>query len=120
MCMVGKYFNRSEFACKCGCGFSDVDINLIGILNQMREEINQLIIINSGCRCEEHNKKVGGSKNSSHVKGLALDIKVLNSRYRYLIIVAAINAGINRIGIHSNFIHIDIDKDKPEEVIFLY
>lgn len=30
--------------------------------------------ISSGYRCEYHNKEIGGSKNSQHVKGNAVDI----------------------------------------------
>ena len=33
------------------------------------------IYINSGYRCKELNKEVGGSENSYHMKGLAADFK---------------------------------------------
>lgn len=51
---------------------------LIPRLNQIREEWGHPIYVNSGYRCEKLNKKVGGSKKSSHMKGLAADITTGN------------------------------------------
>ena len=69
-----KNFSRSEFACKCGCGFDDIDLELVGILQSVRLFLGVPLHVNSGCRCEEHNKKVGGVANSWHTKGKAADI----------------------------------------------
>lgn len=77
-------------------------------------------IIISGFRTIEHNKKVKGVQNSSHLKGLACDIKYKNSRECYVIIKALIDAGFTRIGIGKSFIHVDDDKSKPQKVIFNY
>lgn len=44
------------------------------ILDPLREEYGNPIIVNSGYRCPELNKAVGGAKTSQHVKGLAADI----------------------------------------------
>lgn len=74
--ILGSYFHRKEFACKCGCGFDTIDWELIDLLHQARVYFNSPIIINSGCRCEAYNKKIGGEKNSWHVKGRAADIVV--------------------------------------------
>ena len=35
--------------------------------------------INSGCRCPEYNTKIGGVKDSAHIKGKAADILALNA-----------------------------------------
>ena len=44
------------------------------------------IIITSGFRCEEVNRKVGGVRNSQHLVGLAADIHLANpSRFRRLV-----------------------------------
>ena len=75
-----KNLSRHEFACKCGCGFDTVDIDLARILQEtvdaffnasMVDRVS--ITINSGCRCPAHNKAVGGSKNSRHMDGNAAD-----------------------------------------------
>jgi zinc D-Ala-D-Ala carboxypeptidase len=76
--------------------------------------------INSGYRTAAHNTKVGGRVGSSHKKGLAVDIGYYGSRERYLILNALMQVGINRIGIAKTFIHCDVDKNKDEDVIWLY
>ena len=76
--------------------------------------------INSGYRTAAHNEKVGGRVGSSHKKGLAADIGYYGSRERYLILSALMQVGINRIGIAKGFIHCDVDKNKDEDVIWLY
>jgi len=74
--MISKYFSREEFACECGCGFAAVDKELLDLLNLVRERFGRPITINSGCRCEKHNKKVGGKPESYHLKGMAADIVI--------------------------------------------
>lgn len=44
------------------------------VLDKARIGIGAPIIVNSGYRCEELNKAVGGEKNSQHKKGEAADI----------------------------------------------
>ena len=34
---VSKNFSRSEFACKCGCGFDAVDVDLLAGLQALRD-----------------------------------------------------------------------------------
>lgn len=46
------------------------------ILDPLRERYGKPITVNSGYRCSELNKAVGGSKTSQHMKGLAADITV--------------------------------------------
>jgi uncharacterized protein YcbK (DUF882 family) len=68
--------------------------------------------INSGWRCQHHNIDIGGVPNSSHVKGLAVDIQVNNNVERILILEGLIKAGFKRIGISKEFIHVDLDDEK--------
>lgn len=77
--------------------------------------------INSGYRTAHHNDTVLGARvGSSHKKGLAVDIAYKGSRERYLIINALMIVGVNRFGIGKTFIHADVDKNKDEDVIWLY
>ena len=69
-----KNFKLSEFTCKCGCGFNNVDQRLISMCQEIRDFLNIPVRINSACRCEKHNAKVGGVKGSYHTKGLAADL----------------------------------------------
>jgi len=71
-----KYFKRLEFACKCNCGFDTVDYELAEVLDDVREHFGKPVTITSGCRCDAHNAKVGGAKNSVHKTGQAADFRV--------------------------------------------
>lgn len=74
--MISQHFSREEFSCRCGCGFNTVDCELLVILEEVRNHFNKPITINSGCRCESHNKSIGGSDKSQHKLGRASDIVV--------------------------------------------
>jgi uncharacterized protein YcbK (DUF882 family) len=80
-----RYFTRSEFGCKCGCGFAAVDIQLALTLTKLRKHYGKPIIITSGCRCPARNKQAGGTENSFHLKGMAVDFFVqgIDSREVY-------------------------------------
>jgi len=102
-----KYFIiPSEFACKCGCGFNEMKPDFLAKLISAREISDVSYIINSGCRCETHNKAVGSSS-KNHVEGRAVDIKAVDSQTRFKILKGLISAGFTRIGIHERFIHVD-------------
>ena len=45
-------------------------------LEKLRDYVSRPIIVTSGYRCPELNKKIGGSKTSAHMEGLAADIVV--------------------------------------------
>jgi len=114
-----KYFEESEFACPC-CGENEIVIELVTKLDDAREYAGIPFHINSGYRCRKHNKKVGGSRLSSHKKGLAADIRAKSSSDRFHIVRGLIKAGFTRIGIGKTYIHADIDEHKPQGIIYLY
>jgi uncharacterized protein YcbK (DUF882 family) len=74
--MISEHFSRSEFACKCGCGYDTVDVTLLEALEGLRTYFSSPVTITSGCRCKAHNEDVGGSPKSQHLYGRAADIKV--------------------------------------------
>ena len=81
--------------------------------------------INSGYRTKAYNKSlirrgIKASPNSSHLKGLACDISCVNSSERYAILHALVSVGFTRIGVANTFIHVDLDLDKPQRVIWTY
>lgn len=71
---LSPHFSRSEFACKCGCGFDTVDAELLVMCETIRQHYDAAVIITSGCRCEAHNVAVGGAVDSTHLVGRAADI----------------------------------------------
>ena len=114
-----KYFKKSEFTCKCGCGETVISDDLLYSLDEAREFAKVPFVISSGYRCENHpeSKK---NPTSSHIKGLAVDIKCTDSKTRAIIMDALGYVGFRRFGIAKSFIHVDIDNEKPNPVIWLY
>ena len=98
----------------------NMSVHFLDKLDDAREYANIPFHINSAYRTKEHNAKIGGKPNSSHLKGLAVDIKATDSRTRFLVLQALISVGFNRIGIAKTFIHVDDDESKSKEVAWLY
>lgn len=67
-------FKVTEFSCHCGCGYNLIDQRVIDMAQTIREALGAPVHVNSGCRCEKHNAKVGGVKGSFHTKGKAADL----------------------------------------------
>ncbi|MCQ4370005.1 D-Ala-D-Ala carboxypeptidase family metallohydrolase [Enterobacter asburiae] len=110
---LSKHFSRSEFACRCGCGFDRISPELITVLEDVRTHFGAPVKINSGCRCEKHNAKVGGVPNSQHVQGIAADI-VVSGRTPALVAEYLERKYPDRYGVgrYSNFTHIDVRQVK--------
>ena len=70
--MDTQHFKVSEFSCK--CGMNNIDQRVINMAETIRQALGVPVRVNSGCRCEIHNKAVGGVKSSKHLKGLAADL----------------------------------------------
>ena len=121
---LSPHFDSSEFACKCGCGYglgeNDVSEDLIRILENMRDMIGGPIVINSGCRCVEHNNEVGGVPNSAHTRGLAADISVSSGWQRYQVVDAAFACGAMGVGVDKTFVHVDVDTVLPRPSAWSY
>ncbi len=106
---LNKYFTRDEFACNCGCGFATVDAELLQLVTVVREHFNAPVTINSGCRCEEYNAKIGGANNSKHKQGIAADIVVkgVSAADVYEFITHYVGEYWAGIGEYESFVHID-------------
>ena len=106
-----KNFKKSELVCPCGCNEFMLDIHILNKLQQLRDKIKIPIIISSGYRCQRRNEKVGGSVNSGHLVGKAIDF------YSPNISTTILWEHLERIGINGmghykesngfRFIHID-------------
>ena len=113
-----EHFDSKEFACQCGCGSGNIMQNLVLKLEEVRVAIDRPMKINSGIRCLRHNKSIGSSDTSSHIKGIAADIGCTQMSDR-LQLMSEFVKHFQRIGIHKEFIHVDIDTDKRNG-IFVY
>ena len=117
-----KYFKPEEFDSpdRSGSGIMMSHL-LIKLLEELRVKLNEPIKINSGYRTKEHNEKLKGAvENSAHTRGLAVDITCPDSSYRYVLVKAAIEIGFLRIGVGRDFLHLDMDEEKPQAVVWLY
>lgn len=114
---ISKDFDRSEFACKCSCGFDTVDVELIAVLQDLRDVFGA-IIVNSGCRCPTHNINVGGSQFSQHLYGKAADIRTVYHGLNQDKVADYLEAKYpNKYGIgrYIGRTHIDVRPDKYRE-----
>ena len=117
------HFQSDEFWCSCGCGKegpneNKVSQSLVLKLEIVRTAINKPMKINSGIRCLKHNRSIGSSDTSSHIKCVAADISCTQMSDRHLL-MSHLPKLFDRIGIHKDFIHVDIDTDKRRG-IFVY
>jgi len=112
-----KNFSKSEFECKCGCEMPEHILDnvkeLAFSLQRLRDKFNKPIKINSGYRCESHNKIIGGTKNSQHKKGLAADIVVKDKTPKEVYDFINKLSNLNMIkqgglGKYNTFTHFDI------------
>jgi len=120
-----KYFTFKEFDSpdEPGSG-KNMRREFLELIDFAREEAGVPFKISSGFRTEAYNKDLlkrgyKASKNSSHLKGCAVDIVCTDSATRSIIVRALINVGFTRLGIAKSFIHVDNDPDKPD-AIWLY
>jgi len=125
---LSKNFSKLEVMCPCSCGADKISPVLIKKLQKVRDIIGRPIIITSGVRCEFYNASIKASMNSSYIPddygiGNAVDIACLNSKDRYELVEVA-QKFFKRIGIsggsYGGFIHLDVDRSKIQEVMWLY
>lgn len=120
--MEWKYFKIEEFDDPNveGSALENMDFDFITILNKVRHESGVPMRITSGFRTQETNDALEHSvPNSSHLKGIAVDVACDNGIDRQKIVSAAIKNKIRRIGIGKTFLHLDSDGDKNPS-IWLY
>lgn len=115
--VLTKNFNSSEFDCKDG---TTVPYALLGNLQELaknlqvlRDNLGASIIIRSGFRSISHNKKIGGAKNSYHLRAMAADIVCpdYSTSQVFTKILVLIKSGKMKAGglhCYSTWVHYDI------------
>lgn len=110
-----KYFDRSEFACKCGgkyCNGYPVEPQklLVETADKVREHFGVPVRLSSGVRCSKHNANVGGVSNSRHKTGKAMDFSVTGrSAATVLNYVRKLPEIRYAYAIDGSYVHMDID-----------
>lgn len=98
----------------------DIDPSLVLSLSRLEREVKTPLEFSSGYRCRECNTRIGGVKNSAHLRGKAVDILIDNSAERFLIVRSALGMNFQRIGVGRGIVHVDVDTSLPQRVLWLY
>lgn len=104
---ISANFKVREFKCKDGSDTIVCDDTFVALkLQAIRNHFGQPITVNSAYRTPSYNAKVGGAKNSYHMKGQAFDIVVkgvsLDEVCKY-----AETIGVLGIIRYNSFVHLD-------------
>ena len=130
--MTLKYFSRSEFDSPDLKGSGDNMSNeFLEMLDEARGLATEVsgkdfpFLINSGFRTEAYHDSLTKrgyktDKNSPHKKGLAADISVTDSRSRYIVLNSLLLVGFTRFGISDTYIHVDLDTERKQNIIWTY
>lgn len=122
-----KYFKASEFlysktAVKHNINNIPTDETIIDNINYTLQRLNEIregyglpIYINSGYRCDELNKLVGGVKDSKHRLGLAVDLRWDDNLVEYIINNCSFDKLIKEKAGKSKWVHIQFRKDISTE-----
>ena len=121
-----RYFKLEEFESPdepgTGCMMCP---DFLELLDEARDYAGIPFVITSGFRSVDYNRELieqgfSASRNSTHLIGLAADIRVRNSSERWIILDALLEVGITRIGIGNGFIHCDAAPLKENHIIWTY
>jgi zinc D-Ala-D-Ala carboxypeptidase len=102
-----KSFSPQEIACK-GTGSIAINEAAIDKLQALRDKLGRPLLLTSAYRSPEHNKRVGGAKNSQHMLGIAFDVRMENQDPQKFE-AAARAVGFTGFGYYpkQGFMHID-------------
>lgn len=86
-------------------------------LNEIREGYGLPVYINSGYRCDELNKLVGGVKDSKHRLGLAVDLRWDNNLVEHIINNCSFDKLIKEKAGKSKWIHLQFNRTNERNII---
>lgn len=110
-----RYFDRSEFRCKCGGKYCDgypaePNEKLIRVADRVRGNLGGAAIVSSGVRCKTHNANVGGVANSRHLNGKAMDFCVRGKTATQVLVEISDYPEIRyAYAIDSSYVHMDVN-----------
>ena len=105
---ISENFNSTEFDCHGNgcCRETVIDLEMVDILQEIRNHFGKAVTVNSGYRCKTHNTAVGGARKSKHLSGMAADI-VVSGIAPTEVAKYAESIGVKGIGLYSWGCHID-------------
>ena len=106
---LSKNFKVREFACRDGSDVVFVSMDLVEVLQKIRDHFGRPVTINSGYRTVTYNKKVDGADFSQHMYGMAADISVSGVKPKDVAAFAeTLLPKTGGIGIYDTFTHVDV------------
>lgn len=111
------------FRCSCNrpaCDAPPPSELLLSTLEVVRFYLHEPMVVTSGPRCAEWNEHEHGEVDSDHLSGQGADIVVVDSGARYRLLAACFQAGVTRLGVGRNFLHIGVPRNKPQDVVWTY
>lgn len=105
-----KYFTNEEV--------EGLDTELVSKLDSARRIAGVAFVITSGLRSPESNERAMGVEHSTHLRGLAVDLRADCSEDRFLIVDALLKSGFKRIGVYTSHVHADISPE-PAPVMWV-
>ena len=108
-----EFFSEDELKCK-GTGEINMNEGFMKKLMALRKDLDQHIKIISGYRHMAYNDVLGGSRDSPHLQGKAVDIEC-HGKKAYNIIRLATEHGFTGIGVKQHgskedrFVHLDMN-----------
>lgn len=104
-----KNFKVREFSCRDGSDVIFVSMDLVEVLQKIRDHFGKPVTINSGYRTAAYNKKVDGADFSQHMYGMAADISVSGVKPKDVAAFAeTLLPKTGGIGIYDTFTHVDV------------
>lgn len=107
--ILSKHFTAAELASKDGAKELLISLELLEVLEEIREHFNKPVIVNSGYRTPTWNAKVGGAGNSYHCKGMAADIRIKDISPKEIAKFASeYMKDQGGVICYTNFVHVDV------------
>ena len=107
--VLTKNFKVREFACRDGSDVIFISMDLVEVLQKIRDHFGKPVNINSAYRTLTYNKKVDGAAQSQHLYGMAADISISGVSPKDVAAYAeTLLPKTGGIGIYSSFTHVDV------------
>lgn len=107
--VLTKNFKVREFACSDGSDVIFISMDLVEVLQKIRDHFGKPVNINSAYRTPAKNKQVGGAQHSQHLYGLAADVSISGVSPKDVAAYAeTLLPKSGGIGIYDSFTHVDV------------